>query len=429
MTDTANLGLPFIETSQAQKHVTHNESLRILDALVMLSVKDRDLTAPPGAPAEGDRYLVKATGTGAFAGREDQVAHYADGGWTFYPPKAGWLAYIEDEGALVAWDGSAWDAVIAGGGGGGSGDVVGPASATLNRIAVFSNTSGKRIADGGAVISTDGTFAANSDAKVPTEKAVRTFVREKLAANRIYYVRTDGSNSNDGLSNTSGGAFLTINHAIAVVQALDLSIYNVLIQLADGTYNERVQVSGAFVGSGTVTIQGNTSTPTNVIVGDSSGNGIVATDGASIVVKYLQPRAQASGQCILANTKATIKFDHLVFPSVSGGAHLMAQTGGVIIAVGDYTIAGGAAYHASSQALFSSIRATGLTITITGTPAFSSSFVNGVQISGLQFTNNTYNGSATGVRYDIQNNSFLQINGATLPGNSAGTTATGGQVS
>ena len=43
MSETVHLGLPVIAAAQAQKHVTHNEALRILDALVMLSVKDRDL--------------------------------------------------------------------------------------------------------------------------------------------------------------------------------------------------------------------------------------------------------------------------------------------------------------------------------------------------------------------------------------------------
>ena len=56
MTDTANLGLPCIEGSQAQKHVTHNEALRIIDTLVQLAVNDRDLTAPPALPGEGDRF-------------------------------------------------------------------------------------------------------------------------------------------------------------------------------------------------------------------------------------------------------------------------------------------------------------------------------------------------------------------------------------
>ena len=41
MTDTANLALPCIEGSQAQKHVTHNEALRVLDTLVQLAVLDQ----------------------------------------------------------------------------------------------------------------------------------------------------------------------------------------------------------------------------------------------------------------------------------------------------------------------------------------------------------------------------------------------------
>jgi hypothetical protein len=108
MTDTANLALPFIEAAQAQKHVTHNEALRILDALVMLAVKDRDLSSPPATPAEGERYIVKSAGSGAFAGKDNQIAHYNDAGWSFYPPHAGWTCYVEDESTLLAFDGAAW---------------------------------------------------------------------------------------------------------------------------------------------------------------------------------------------------------------------------------------------------------------------------------------------------------------------------------
>ncbi len=108
MTDTANLGLPCIEGSQAQKHVTHNEALRILDTLVQLAVFDRDLTAPPGSPAEGQRWIVRATATGVWAGHENAIAAWQDGAWQFCPPQTGWLAYVVDEGALLAWSGSAW---------------------------------------------------------------------------------------------------------------------------------------------------------------------------------------------------------------------------------------------------------------------------------------------------------------------------------
>ena len=45
MDTTPNLGMQYILPSQAQKHVTHNEALRVLDALAQLVVKDT-LSAP-----------------------------------------------------------------------------------------------------------------------------------------------------------------------------------------------------------------------------------------------------------------------------------------------------------------------------------------------------------------------------------------------
>lgn len=58
--------------AQAQNHVTYNEALRILDGIVQLSVKDRDLTVPPASPADGDRYIVGSGATGMDAhGRKE----------------------------------------------------------------------------------------------------------------------------------------------------------------------------------------------------------------------------------------------------------------------------------------------------------------------------------------------------------------------
>jgi hypothetical protein len=108
MSETVHLALPYIAAAQAQKHVTHNEALRILDALVMLAVKDRDLSAPPGSPADGDRYLVNPAGTGAFAGKDNQIAHYRDGAWDFRAPQAGWICYVEDEDIAILFDGTDW---------------------------------------------------------------------------------------------------------------------------------------------------------------------------------------------------------------------------------------------------------------------------------------------------------------------------------
>lgn len=50
---TPLLSLPLILPAQAQKHVTHNESLRLLDILVHLAVLDRDRSAPPRPACRG----------------------------------------------------------------------------------------------------------------------------------------------------------------------------------------------------------------------------------------------------------------------------------------------------------------------------------------------------------------------------------------
>jgi len=105
---TTKLLLPYILAAQAQKHVTHNEALRLLDGLVQMSVPDRDLSMPPGSPVEGDRYIVASAATGAWTGWDDDIALFGDGIWFRLPKQVGWRAWVEDEGTLVVWDGSQW---------------------------------------------------------------------------------------------------------------------------------------------------------------------------------------------------------------------------------------------------------------------------------------------------------------------------------
>lgn len=115
MDDTQNLKLPYILAAQAQKHVTHNEALRVLDAIVQLTVLDRDLTTPPGSPSEGDRYIVAAGATGAWAGNDGEIAAWQDGAWAFYSPNDGWLAWVGDENVLCVRDGATWAIASSGG--------------------------------------------------------------------------------------------------------------------------------------------------------------------------------------------------------------------------------------------------------------------------------------------------------------------------
>ncbi|WP_371054400.1 DUF2793 domain-containing protein [Rhodosalinus sp. K401] len=108
MDQSPALGLPYILPNQAQKHVTHNEALRVLDAVVQIGVASRGETSPPPAPADGTRHIVAAPAAGAWAGQEEALAAFLDGAWHFFAPKAGWLAWVADEARLLVWDGAAW---------------------------------------------------------------------------------------------------------------------------------------------------------------------------------------------------------------------------------------------------------------------------------------------------------------------------------
>lgn len=108
MSETPNLKLPYLQAAQAQKHLTHNEALQALDALVQMTVLDRNLSTPPASPIDGVRYIVGASASGAWSGHDGAIAAWQDNAWAFFTPQPGWRAYIVDEDGLAVWDGSQW---------------------------------------------------------------------------------------------------------------------------------------------------------------------------------------------------------------------------------------------------------------------------------------------------------------------------------
>jgi hypothetical protein len=475
MTVTPHLALPLIAAAQAQKHVTHNEAITALDALVHLAVIDRDLSLPPATPAEGDRYIVAGAGTGAWAGKGGQIALWQDGMWRHFAPSRGFLGYVLDEGVLVAWSGTAWiDALSAVSafqnlallGLGTSADPTNPFSAKLNKALWAAKT----LAEGGTG---DLRYTMNKEAaaktlslllqsgfsgraeigltgdddlhvKVSPDGAAWTealkvnrstgFVsfpamggpREVLSANRTYYVRTDGSDANNGLANTAGGAFLTVQKAIDTVAAIDLSSYAVTIQMADGTYSGPVTFK-AYVGAGPVTIQGNTGTPSNVVLNSTSGhllevgvtqkyalNGVkVQTSGGSYLPMYVRDGAH-------------LELKNFVFGASGFGAGLYLSTGSSVDIRGPITIAASMARWAWIE-MCAQLNCFNQAFTITGSPTFSE-FVNVTRLGVAVLTGNTYTGAATGMQYSVSSNAVLVKGGDVYPGNAAGTSATGAQV-
>lgn len=116
MADTPNLVLPYLAANQSQKHVTVNEALRRLDALVQVTVQSAALATPPGSPAEGQRWIVPASPTGAWAGQSGKIGAWQDGAWVFYAPLDGWTAIDISTDTLLLYNAGTgiWTGLITG---------------------------------------------------------------------------------------------------------------------------------------------------------------------------------------------------------------------------------------------------------------------------------------------------------------------------
>lgn len=141
-----------VSASQAQKHVTVNNALTRLDALVQLSVLDRGLSTPPGSPSEGDRYIVASSPTGDWTGWANRIALYTSGAWVSFTPNTGWQCFVEDEAILMYYNGSSWvnltavtnlSAQVAGSFGGATGIAVAEEELTLSGSSVTASGNGR----------------------------------------------------------------------------------------------------------------------------------------------------------------------------------------------------------------------------------------------------------------------------------------------
>lgn len=257
-------------------------------------------------------------------------------------------------------------------------------------------------------------------------------VRETLTAARTYYVRTDGSNTNDGLSDTAGGAFLTIQKAVDTVYALDLSIYNVTIQVAAGTYTGTINFNAAFVGRGSVTLRGDYATPANCQLAFTSGFGAFSVTGGAVVSVggFKISNSGVSGNGINVANGGTVNFvGAMEWGTCNARAAIEVARGSVVVSSGvSHTISGNLAAFVSALSQASVFIQVG-TVTLVGTPAITS-FISCLS-SAVQFSAITFAGTgATGTRYSVAENGVVKTGGggaSYFPGSIAGVASTGGQ--
>ncbi len=108
MSNSPNLSMPFIMPAQAQKHVTHNEAIELIDALVQLRIAELDLAEPPADATEGQVFGIGAGATGPFEGRDGALACHYGGGWIFITPRDGFCAWIVSKQAMHVYREGTW---------------------------------------------------------------------------------------------------------------------------------------------------------------------------------------------------------------------------------------------------------------------------------------------------------------------------------
>lgn len=198
-------------------------------------------------------------------------------------------------------------------------------------------------------------------------------LRERLNAPRSYYVRSDGSDSNSGQSDSAAGAFLTLQHAMNLALTLDNGPHEVRIEVGAGSYGEDLQITGGLPGSGALRISGDLANPAMV-----SLSRISCSAGARVTLAGLE---------------------------LTGADALLAESG-AWVALADLRFTGSGA----------------------GITAISAELAcDGADLTGVSFVGDT--AGCTGPRYALAQNAILDSGGAGasfVPGSHNGITSSGG---
>ena len=256
--------------------------------------------------------------------------------------------------------------------------------------------------------------------------------RRQLLADTVFYVRTDGNDSNNGFSNSMGGAFKTIQKAVDVASNLDNGSFDVTIMVFAGTYTEPVTLK-SIVGNGRIIIRGFSENMVSTIV--NIANNAAFDMGAGITGTYYFQymrllRSGTAGAMIQGNGGGgNILWDNINFTASAGGSHIQVGAGQTAVAMGNYTITGGGLTHLHAMD-GGHIRVQDKTITITGTPGLTNGVATATRNGSIVLTGNVWSGATSGARYNASMCGTVFTGTAkptTLPGSANGVRVTGGQ--
>lgn len=109
-TNSDRFAFPLLQSGQAQKELTHNEALALIDMLLHAQVESMTVATPPGGATVGQCWVVASGGTGAWAGQDGKLACLTTGGWRFAAPRNGMQVLNAADGNNYVHNGTVWQA-------------------------------------------------------------------------------------------------------------------------------------------------------------------------------------------------------------------------------------------------------------------------------------------------------------------------------
>lgn len=264
----------------------------------------------------------------------------------------------------------------------------------------------------------------NSNSQTVTTSLDNDFfgmVRVSLSATTNYYVRMDGSDSNNGLANTAQGAFRTITKALnTVYEAIDLNGQVVIINVADGTYTDPISLYGLPVGASDdqpLRIIGNEVSPQNVVISTTGSSAMTMQYGAYALMAGMTFQTSGTGVGWNVQSNSFLEHRNCRFGNCANEM-ILTQHHASVRALGTTTVAGNAQYfcHATKRSI---IDFAARTIAFSGTPTFST-YLWGINDASVNLDSGTITGSAVGPILVHKNGS---LNTSSLTGSYLGGTA------
>ncbi len=277
---------------------------------------------------------------------------------------------------------------------------------TLITLLVFASSAFAQVAPAGG----------GSSGGVSNTTIVVNATKTTLGGNTNFYVRTDGNDSNSGLANTAGGAWLTLQGAWDNLTRNYISgPYVATVNVADGTYVGNLSAYYSSEMAGAINFVGNVATPANVVL-DASGKvfGIaVSSSVAAIAIGGITIDAAAVG-FTAAVVNATLS-DVVISDS---GLYSVYAASASSFTLDDVTISGSQT-TAITAIGGSTINTTGV-LTVSGTPALAGAFAYADNHGLILFSGTIVDGGATGLRFLVTNGGVIRTGANVVPGDVLG---------